>query len=152
MQARRKEACTVLSDVWLAYQEGIERFYDELAELLRKEGSMVYTERNDPEDVLNPELLLFNEHLCYDPNDDTAEEFLEEMEKKGYVIRMNFQARDAIIGNVVVKIENKWFAFGQCRRTAHVGLYVSDIWALRFVLTNLRKMEAKLGQAVLIGS
>jgi len=136
-----------LSNIWLSYQEGIEKFCDDLAELLRKEGSMVYTELDEPQDVSNPELLLFNEHLSYDPNDDSAEDFLKEMVKDGYKICVNFQAGDAIVGNVAVKIGNKWFAFGRCQKASDGGFYISSMWSLKFVLTNLQKMEIRLSQA-----
>lgn len=128
---------------WLAYQQGLEKFYDDFAKLLREEGSMVYTERDDPQDIMNPELLLFNEHFCYDPNDDTAEELLRAMAKKGYKICMHFQEPDVIIGNVAVKIKDRWFAFGQCRNDSRAGPYVTVMWSLKYVLARIAQMEIR---------
>jgi hypothetical protein len=36
---------------------------------------------------------------------------------KGWKIIMNFMAPDCILGNVAVKLGDKWFAIGECRKT-----------------------------------
>lgn len=129
------------------YQRKIEDFYDDLAAVFKTLGSTAYFE-GLKEDVENPDLLVFEESIFYDPNDDSAEEFLGEMEKKGYEILMNFQEPDVVNGNVIVKIEKKWFAFGQCRKTEPGGAHVETIWPLKYVLMNIQEMETTPRQAI----
>lgn len=139
-----------MKDNWLIYQQGIEKFYNDFAQVLTEIPSMIAVGSSDYEDVHDPDLLLFDTHFCYEPFDYQAEEFLSEMIKKGYEIVMNFQAEDVILGNVAVRIKDKWFAFGRCKNDPMEGQWVMDIWSLKHVLTNLRKMEITIQNAFAI--
>ena len=133
-----------MNEDWVAYQQGIEKFYSVIADVLREKGSMVSVGGSDYADVKDPDLLLFDVHLCYEPFGYMAELFLLDVMKRGYDVLMNFQAADVILGNVAVKIKDRWFAFGQCKNDSEAGPYVMDIWSLKHVLTNLKKMEATI--------
>jgi hypothetical protein len=127
------------------YQRKIEDFYDDLAEAFKKLGVNAFYEGSSLiEEIEDPDLLVFEQNTSYEPYDNQAEEFLQEMLKKGYEILLNFQAPDVILGNVVVKIGDKWFAFGQCKNDQDAGPYVNEIWSLKYVLTRLPKMKIKL--------
>jgi hypothetical protein len=123
----------------------MEHFYDDLAEVLKKEGVIAFCEATAAqEEVDNPDLLVFDQGMEFEKHDNQGEELLQGMLKEGYEILLNFQAADVILGNVVVKLEDRWFAFGQCRNDPHAGPYVTDIWPLKYVLMRLPKTETGL--------
>lgn len=96
--------------------------------------------------VLHPEieLVVFEDILYSDPNDpEPVHELLKTLACRGWQITMNFMASDCLLGNVAVKIGDKWFAFGQCRKDEEGEPYVAEIWPLKYVLLNLSKMEVK---------
>ncbi|MGB9756272.1 MAG: hypothetical protein ACPLVJ_00615, partial [Candidatus Bathyarchaeales archaeon] len=74
---------------------------------------------------------------------EPVHELLRQLARKGWQIIINFMARDCILGNVAVKIGDKWFAFGQARKDENGEPYVAEIWPIKYVLPNLSKMEIK---------
>jgi hypothetical protein len=62
---------------------------------------------------------------------------------------MKFMASDCILGNVAVKIGDKWIAIGQCRKNEDGISYVAQIWPLKYILPRINKMEVKLRCAML---
>lgn len=133
------------------YQRKMEKFYDDLLDVLRGGRFGFYDEIRDEEPyILHPdiELIVFEDVLNGDPNDpESMLGLLGSLVRKGWQIKMNFVARNCLIGNVVVKIYDKWFAFGQCRRDDDGELYVAEIWPLKYVLPRIEKMEVKLKYA-----
>jgi very-short-patch-repair endonuclease len=67
-------------------------------------------------------------------------------------------APDAILGNVVVRVNGKWFAIGECRKSSDVILYdaqgklllesvgfeVMRLWSPFYVLVNIKRMETSI--------
>jgi hypothetical protein len=83
------------------------------------------------------------------PYDDSIEIMLGFMVKKGYEIMMNFLEKDVILGNVAVKLGDRWFAFGQCRNDIEENeQYTTEIWPLKYVLPRIHQMEVKLMRAI----
>jgi len=74
---------------------------------------------------------------------ETLEDLLLHLIKKGWKIIMNFMAPDCLLGNVAVKLGDKWIAIGQCRKNENGLPYVAQIWPLKYVLPRIRKMEIK---------
>jgi len=127
------------------YQQKMEQFYSALAEVIREKNYGLYwLDDGVKGDILYPELLLFEETICGELHNFELEEFLEYVVEKGYRIMMNFYAPDVVLGNVAVKIHDRWFAFGECRNESQEEQYVTEIWPLKYVLPNLRQMEVKL--------
>jgi len=129
---------------WIFYQQKMEQFYNAMADVIMQKNYYALIDDSVEEDIICPELLLFEEDVCVEPTESQLEEFLEYVVEKGYRIVMNFYAPDVVLGNVAVKIHDKWFAFGQCRNDDWVGECVTEIWSLKYVLPNLRYMEVKL--------
>ena len=137
------------------YQQKMEQFYNALADVIvQKNFYAVWLDNGVEEDVLYPELLLFEEAICGELHNSQLEELLEYVVEKGYRIMMNFYAPDVVLGNVAVKISDRWFAFGECinesARNSQEEPYVSEIWPLKYVLPNLHQMEVKIRYAILI--
>ncbi len=86
------------------YQEGIEKFYNTLADLIVQKDFDLYLGHGIEEDILHPELLLFEDTICGEVYDTQLELLLEYAAERGYRIVMNFYASDVVIGNVVVRI------------------------------------------------
>jgi len=152
------------------YIEKIKRFYEEIAEVAKKvDGFIVdfkqekayhckqylgrYKKVSDEElrrmygdDIPSPEWL-FEYYLRYrDPWEFVRT--LRHVAEKGYEIAMNFYASDVILGNVAVKIDDKWFAFGECRNEGKFEQYITEIWPLSFVLSDLQSKEVQLRYVV----
>lgn len=98
----------------ILYQEGMEQFYNALADVIIQKDFGLYLGHGIEEDILHPELLLFEEALCGEVYDTQLELLLEYVAERGYCIVMNFSAADIVHGNVAVKIKDRWFAFGEC--------------------------------------
>ncbi|MEM3785878.1 MAG: hypothetical protein QXZ59_00670 [Nitrososphaeria archaeon] len=133
------------------YQRRMEEFYNDLLDVLRS-GRFIFCDeiREEEPYILQPdtELIVFEEVLTGDPYDsESMFELLGCLVRRGWQIKMNFMSRNCLIGNVVVKIGEKWFAFGQCRRNDYEELYVAEIWPLKYVLPRIEKMEVKLKYA-----
>jgi len=129
------------------YQQKMEQFYNVLADVIFLKNCYVRWDRGVEEDVLYPELLLFEETVSNEVYDSQLEALLGYMVERGYKIVMNFYAPDIVLGNVAVKIHDRWFAFGECinqgARESQEGQYVTEIWPLKYVLPQLRQMEVK---------
>jgi hypothetical protein len=55
-------------------------------------------------------------------------------------IIMNFMTPDRILGNVAVKLGDKWFAIRECRKDEDIP-YVAQIWPLKYVLPRIHKWK-----------
>jgi len=138
---------SVEGSVWSFYQQKMDEFYGDLLDVWRSGPFQICSGVSMEEPyVLHPdmELVLFEEVLHVDPNDpEPLHELLRRLTEKGWEIIINFMARDCILGNVAVKIGDKWFAFGQARKNEDGEPYVAEIWPLKYVLPRLSKMEIK---------
>jgi len=76
------------------------------------------------------------------------EETLQFLTKKGYNIRCNFHEKDVLLGNVVVEIDGKWFAIGECRRDDVSEPYVAKVWSQKYVLANIKSVQTQLRDAI----
>jgi len=153
---------------YVIYQLQMEQFYYDLAKMFKEKNWQVLSDSEGSEKMHRAHMLLFNQILCedawhaktkaatlwflkrkdftittvYDPaGSSDFVELLASMKSKGYNIIMNFYAEDVVLGNVAVEIHNKWFAFGQCMNSEPDGLFVSEIWPLRYVLPKVKEMQ-----------
>lgn len=137
---------------WILYQQRMEEFYNTLADVIIQKNCCVWLGPGVEEDIPYPELLLFEETVCGEVYDDQLESLLQYVAERGYRIVMNFHAPDVVLGNVAVKIHDKWFAFGECinqsARESQWGEYVTEIWSLKQVISSLRQMQVKLRYAI----
>jgi hypothetical protein len=131
------------------YQRELERFYDDLINVFWRNHFCFWTkacsELNEPY-IPKPdvELIVFEDILHAVPAyPEPLEELLLYMIKKGWKIIMNFMASDCILGNVAVKLGDKWFAIGECRKDRDGIPYVAQIWPLKYILPRIHKMEIK---------
>jgi len=136
------------------YQRELERFYDDLIDVFWRNHFGFCTEAcselNEPY-IPKPdvELIVFEDILHADPAyPEPLEELLLCLIKKGWKIIMNFMAPDCILGNVAVKLGDKWIAIGECRRDEDGTPYVAQIWPLKYVLPRIHKMEIKPQQTL----
>jgi hypothetical protein len=129
------------------YQRRIEEFYNDLIDVFWRNRFGLYTDPcKDEPYIVKPdiELIVFEDILYGDPYDsEPMEKLLSHLAEKGWQIIMNFMAQDCLLGNVAVKIGDKWFAFGQCRKNEDNEPYVAEIWPLKYVLSRISKMELK---------
>jgi transcription initiation factor IIE alpha subunit len=125
----------------------MEEYYNTLADVLFQKDYCAWLGPGVEEDILHPEVVLFEMTLCGELYDDQLEQLLGYVAERGYRIIMNFHAPDVVLGNVAVKIHEKWFAFGECinqsTRESQEGEYVTEIWPLKQVILNLQQMEVK---------
>jgi len=140
------------------YQRELERFYNDLIDVFWQNHFGFWTEAcsdlNEPY-IPKPdvELIVFEDILHADPSyPDPFHELLMCLIDKGWKIIMNFMAPDCILGNVAVKLGDKWFAIGECRRNRDGIPYVAQIWPLKYVLPHIHKMEIKPQHTYLITS
>jgi hypothetical protein len=131
------------------YQRKLERFYDDLIDVFWRNHFAFWTKAC--EDLNEPyipkpdvELIVFEDVIHTYPNDQRfMDELLAHLAKKDWQMIMNFMAPDCLLGNVAVKLGDKWFAFGQCRKYEDGEPYVAEIWPLKYVLPKISKMEIK---------
>jgi len=131
------------------YQRELERFYDDLIDVFWRNHFCFWTKAcsylNEPY-IPKPdvELIVFEDILHDDlAYPDPLHEFLVCLINKGWKIIMNFMAPDCILGNIAVKLGDKWFAIGECRKTEDGIPYVAQIWPLKYILPRIHKMEIK---------
>jgi hypothetical protein len=142
------ETETQLSDLSF-YQRELERFYNDLVNVFWRNHFAFWTEAcSDLSEPYIPrpdvELIVFEDILYADPAyPDPLHEFLMCLIEKGWKIIMNFMAPDCILGNVAIKLGDKWFAIGECRKNQDGIPYVAQIWPLKYVLPRMHKMEIK---------
>jgi hypothetical protein len=152
----------------------LEKFYVDLADTAKKHGFLLnYFRAEAPpcDEEGNP--LPFNELLriygdlpkdwrwryaVFLESDEHLKKVLRALIEKGYQIRFNFMAPDAILGNVVVKVNGKWFAIGECRKSSDIILHdareellleyedieVMRLWSPFYVLANIKRMETSI--------
>jgi hypothetical protein len=95
---------------------------------------------------------------------------LQELEQKGYEIAFNFTATDATLGNLAVRIQNDWFAIGECTKDSTWLTYdtederqtydiedalevepaeicIMKVWSPFYVLSNVKRMRLELAWA-----
>lgn len=132
-------------DSLLNYQQRMEQFYRDLIDVIRAEDCYLALEDSDFKDYIDEhDLLLFEDTLHSEQCDHSFEDVLKSMTAKGYEIVLNFDSPRNVLGNVVVKLGEKWFAFGTCKNDSDEGFQVTEIWPLKYVLPRIWKMEAKL--------
>jgi hypothetical protein len=124
------------------YQQKMEQFYDDLIDVIREKGCCLASKDPYFEDYIDEhDLLIFEDTLQGMEYDDSIEEILDCLAKKGYEIMMNFYREDVILGNVIVKLGNRWFAFGKCQEDSDAERYATEIWSLKYVLPRIQQME-----------
>jgi hypothetical protein len=140
------------------YQRELERFYNDLIDVFWRNHFGFWTEAcrylNEPY-IPKPdvELVVFEDIIHADPAyPEPVHELLIHLIEKGWQIIMNFMAPDCILGNVAVKLGDKWIAIGECRKDEDDTPYVAQIWPLKYVLPRIHKMEIKPQHTYLITS
>jgi hypothetical protein len=140
------------------YQRELERFYNDLIDVFWRNHFGFWTEAcrylNEPY-IPKPdvELVVFEDIIHADPAyPKPVHELLIHLIEKGWQIIMNFMAPDCILGNVAVKLGDKWIAIGECRKDEDDTPYVAQIWPLKYVLPRIHKMEIKPQHTYLITS
>ena len=125
------------------YQQRMEQFYMEMAKVMKEKNQSFWLEGYGPLQNQPIEEILFEQGFYVDPNDyEPTHEMLETLTERGYPIIMNFYAPDVILGNLAVKIKDKWFAFGQCKNDIdQKEIYATEIWPLKYVLPRIKYME-----------
>ena len=128
------------------YQQRIEQFYIEMAKVIKERNHGFWLEGYGTLQNQPIEEILFEQGFYIDPNDyEPTHKMLETVAKRGYPIIMNFHAPDVILGNLAVKIKDRWFAFGQCKNDIdQKEIYATEIWPLKDVLVGLKCNEIKL--------
>lgn len=130
-------------------QRMMEQFYQDFVETMRRMGAHLWTDAFNVEDPIDDiDLIVFEETLESIEFDDSFEELLRRLNGKNYQFRFNFQASDAILGNVVVRLGDRWFAFGSCVNDEKTGFRVKEIWPLRYMIPRMDKMETKLAYTI----
>ena len=152
----------------------LEKFYVDLADAAKKHGYLLnYFRAEAPpcdgegDPLPLHELLRIYGDLPKDwrwryavflESDEHLKKVLRALIEKGYQIRFNFMAPGAILGNVVVKVNGKWFAIGECRKSSDIILYdareellleyedieVMRLWSPFYVLANIKRMETSI--------
>jgi hypothetical protein len=156
----------------------LEKFYVDLAEISSKQGySLDFLKHEAPPCKGNGELLSLDELRRIYGNDmpldwkwrydfflgdnECLQTVLRELEQKGYQTAFNFTAQDAFLGNIVVRIDNKWFAIGECERETSILpwnandelmtessiIEIIKLWPPFFLLSNVKRMEIQLAFA-----
>jgi hypothetical protein len=143
-----------LSSVYVLfnYQQKMEQFYNEMAQVMRTRNFCLWLEDHGYLEEAPLDEALFEEVGYVDPADPyDFHDFLESMVEIGYRIMMDFYAPDVILGNIAVKLGDKWFAFGQCKNDIdEKDRYVTEIWPLKYVLPRIKQMEVKLRYVILL--
>jgi len=136
----------ISSEALYCYQQRMEQFYMEMAKVMKEQNHGFWLEgygilQNQP-----IEEILFEQGFYVAPSDyEPTHEMLETLTERGYLIVMNFYAPDVILGNLAVKIIDRWFAFGQCKNDIdQKEIYATEIWPLKDVLVGLKCNEIKL--------
>jgi hypothetical protein len=153
------------------FEAGIRKFYKALSEVAREKGYFLDFEREEAypcnseglkdegriyqvwENETPPRDFYFNYFL---KDSDELDDTIKRLMRKGYVIKYNFHEADVTLGNVVVKIGGKWFAFGDCEqsvlapreaRAVRCGARTTAIWPMKWVLSHMAQAEVELRYA-----
>ena len=144
----------ISSEALYCYQQRMEQFYMEMAKVMKEKNHGFWLEGFGTLENQPIEEILFEQGFYIDPNDyEPTHEMLETVAKRGYPIIMNFHAPDVILGNLAVKLKDKWFAFGQCKNDIDQKeeIYATEIWPLRYVIPRLNLSEVKPRFSISIG-
>jgi len=135
----------ISSEALYYYQQRMEQFYMEMAKVMKEKNHGFWLEGFGTLENQPIEEILFEQGFYIDPNDyEPTHEMLETLTERGYPIIMNFYAPDVILGNLAVKIKDRWFAFGQCKNDIDKKeMYATEIWPLKFILPNMKKIEVR---------
>ena len=135
----------ISSEALYCYQQRMEQFYMEMAKVMKEQNHGFWLEGYGTQKNQPIEEILFEQGFYVDPNDyEPTHEMLETLTERGYPIIMNFHAPDVILGNLAVKIIDKWFAFGQCKNDIdQKEIYATEIWPLKYVLPRTKQMLIK---------
>ncbi|MGA2681871.1 MAG: hypothetical protein ABSF44_08740 [Candidatus Bathyarchaeia archaeon] len=152
----------------------IEEFYSRLSDASKREGyaidflmgTAVPLDKTGPPDELDELGRLNSARLR--PEDYNINIFLEDSDfllktltdlKEAYKLVFNFTAADCILGNVAVRIEDEWFAIGECAISEVVlpygeeveeinsyfgGIRILRLWSPFYVLSNMNRMKTEL--------
>jgi hypothetical protein len=151
---------------------GLEKFYIDLADTAKEQGYSI--------DFIKAEASPCKEHgepLCLDElrnvygNDlpldwkwrfdffledrDCLRKAFRALGQKGYQIAFDFEAPDVFLGNIVLCIDHKWFAIGECKRnspilpwntndkspTGYFEIETMRLWSPFYVLLDLKPFE-----------
>lgn len=161
------------------YSERLEQFYIALAEAAKGQGYYVDYIKAEAPPCDNQGELLSRPQLQTIYGNDMPEDwkgkystFLEDDEclkntlgsivaSKGQDVAFNFTAPDAFLGNVAVRVEDKWFAVGECRNCStpfpfeesdefsleSANICIMKIWSPFYVLSRIEHMEVQLEYA-----
>jgi hypothetical protein len=152
----------------------LEKFYVDLADAAKKHGYLLNyfraeappCDREGDPLPLHELLRIYGDlpkdwrwrYAVFLESDEHLKKVLRVLIGKGYQIRFNFMAPDAILGNVVVRVNGKWFAIGECRKSSDIILYdaqgklllesvgfeVMRLWSPFYVLANIKRMETSI--------
>lgn len=161
---------------FIKYILKVENFYSAFAEVAKSQGLLLdffraeaFPCNNQNKPLSLPELKnIYGNDLPLDwkwsyttflEADDCLQKNLETLATaKGHDIAFNFLASDAFLGNVAVKILDKWFAIGECVNCGISSPYkyppdclqefdsicITKLWSPFYVLSKIEKMEVKL--------
>lgn len=126
-------------------QREVEKLYSALADIVKQQSLGLYFQGSGEIDYIDePDLLVFEDTLFSEEYSDANEAALLSLTERGYRILMNFQEPDNILGNVIVKIRDRWFAFEECTNDpGAAGPLITQIWPLKYVLPRIRQMETR---------
>jgi len=154
MKNKTHKSESISSQALYYYQQRMEQFYMEMAKVMKEKNHGFWLEGYGTLNNQPIEEILFEQGFYIDPNDyEPTHEMLKTVAKRGYPIIMNFHAPDVILGNVAVKIKDKWFAFGQCKNDIdQKEIYATEIWPLKYIIPRIKQMEIKLGFSISVHS
>lgn len=163
------------------YLSRMEKFYMSLAEVSKRYGYLLDFLRGEAppckehgEPMSTEELLeIYGDDLPLDwkwrydvflENDECLQKVLRTLNEKGYKAAFNFTASDAFLGNVAVKIDDEWFAIGECTYDSSIlssnakdelivesaDMRIVRLWSPFYVLSNIKRMEIRLAFAQLV--
>ena len=88
------------------------------------------------------------EHFLTERDSYEQKEMISLLMRRGYNIKCNFDAEDVILGNVVVRIDDKWLTIGECRNEGGGETSITEIWPLKYVISNLDRLQVQLKHSV----
>lgn len=157
-----------MNSLLVDYEQQIKQFYDAVAEVAKKQGYILdfkkekaYPCTKNGERISKRKLIRqwghlrnvpsgnwYFEYLLSERDSPEQKEMISMLTRRGYNIKCNFDAEDVILGNVVVKIDDKWFAIGECRNEDWGETSITEIWPLKYVISNLNRLQVQLKYSV----
>ncbi|MGA2681870.1 MAG: hypothetical protein ABSF44_08735 [Candidatus Bathyarchaeia archaeon] len=163
---------------WIAK---LEKFYEAFARASRKHGYLLEFLKseappcNERGEKLSFEKLfrLYDGDIPLDfkwryefflEDNEVLRKVLCSLKQNGYEMAFNFTAPDAILGNVAVRIDDKWFAIGECKSfwsnpvwdsegeptIEPAAIWILKLWPPFYVLSNPKNKEIDLEVALSI--